>query len=40
MAENSRGQSSNKMEEEYNWELIMKVSLPVSILVGYVFTPT
>ena len=27
----------NKMEEEYNWNLILKVSIPVSLAVGYVF---
>ena len=25
------------MEEEYNWELILKVSLPISAAVGYAF---
>ncbi|HLC49950.1 MAG TPA: hypothetical protein VJI97_00815 [Candidatus Nanoarchaeia archaeon] len=25
------------MEEEYNWELIMKVALPVSLFVGWAF---
>ena len=26
-----------KMEEEYNWGLIMKVALPVSAIVAFVF---
>ena len=30
-------QSSNKMEEDYNWDLIMKVSAPIALAVGIVF---
>ena len=24
-------------EQEYNWELILKASIPISVIVGYVF---
>jgi len=37
MEKNSKVQLSNKMEEDYNWDLILKVSVTFSIIEAYIF---
>lgn len=37
MAKNSGEQSFNKMEEEYNWNLILKAAVPIALIEAYIF---